>query len=224
MVFFISENYEYLRLIREGVCSQGVVTPSFLKLNQSVGDILMAWTDERVAVLKKMWGDGKTAAEIAKELAEGVTRNAVIGKAHRLKLSGRASPIQASKKTVKVAKEQTIAKPRAKAKAVDTLAKPKAAPKRALTSSGSPTKQDVEIIKNKGQRLPLSELNERMCRWPIGDPKSAEFGFCGEHSETGLSYCPEHGQIAYQTTTRSRKFKIDDFVNADKNVKKVASA
>jgi len=200
------------------------VNPSFLKLNQSVGDILMAWTDERVSVLKKMWGDGKTAAEIAKELGEGVTRNAVIGKAHRLKLSGRASPIQASKKTVKVAKEQSNAKPRVKAKAVETLEKPKPAPKRAVTSVNAPSKQDVEIIKNKGQRLPLSELSERMCRWPIGDPKSAEFGFCGAHSETGLPYCPEHGQIAYQTTSRSRKFKIDDFVDADKNVKKVASA
>jgi len=184
----------------------------------------MAWTDERVSVLKKMWGDGKTAAEIAKELGEGVTRNAVIGKAHRLKLSGRASPIQASKKTVKVAKEQSNAKPRVKAKAVETLEKPKPAPKRAVTSVNAPSKQDVEIIKNKGQRLPLSELSERMCRWPIGDPKSAEFGFCGAHSETGLPYCPEHGQIAYQTTSRSRKFKIDDFVDADKNVKKVASA
>lgn len=184
----------------------------------------MAWTDERVSVLKKMWGDGKTAAEIAKELGEGVTRNAVIGKAHRLKLSGRASPIQASKKTVKVAKEQVNAKPRAKVKAVEMAEKPKPAPKRTTSSVNSPSKQDVEIIKNKGQRLPLSELSERMCRWPIGDPKSDEFGFCGEHSEAGVSYCPEHGQIAYQTTTRSRNFKIDDFVNADKNVKKVASA
>lgn len=183
----------------------------------------MAWTDERVTVLKKMWGDGKTAAEIAKELGEGVTRNAVIGKAHRLKLSGRASPIQAAKKTVKAAKEQSNAKPRVKSKAVEAAVKPKVPLKRNVAAP-SVSKHDIEVIKNKGKRLPLSELTERMCRWPIGDPRNDDFGFCGASSETGLPYCPEHGQIAYQTTTRSRKFKIDDFVDADKNVKKVASA
>lgn len=183
----------------------------------------MAWTDERVAILKKMWGDGKTAAEIAKELGEGVTRNAVIGKAHRLKLSGRASPIQATKKTIKVAKEQSNAKPRVKAKVTEVAEKPKAAPKRA-PSVPSPSKQEVETIKNKGKRLPLSQLSERMCRWPIGDPNDADFGFCACKTEVGLPYCEEHGQIAYQTTSRSRNFKIDDFVDADKNVKKVASA
>lgn len=186
----------------------------------------MAWTDERVAILKKMWGDGKTAAEIAKELGEGVTRNAVIGKAHRLKLSGRASPIQATKKTVKVAKEQGNSKPRARAKVADTAdkLKPKPAPKRTTSSVSSPSKQEVEAIKNKGKRLPLSELTERMCRWPIGDPEDEDFGFCGCKTEVGLPYCQEHGQIAYQTTTRARNFKIDDFVDADKNVKKIASA
>jgi len=61
----------------------------------------MSWTDERVTVLKQLWGEGKTAAEIAKELGEGVTRNAVIGKAHRLKLSSRMSPIQQNVKKVK---------------------------------------------------------------------------------------------------------------------------
>lgn len=184
----------------------------------------MAWTDERVAILKKMWGDGKTAAEIAKELGEGVTRNAVIGKAHRLKLSGRASPIQATKKTVKVAKEQSNTKPRAKVKKADVVDKPKAAPVKRAPSVPSPSKQEVEAIKNKGKRLPLSQLTERMCRWPIGDPNDADFGFCGCKTEVGLSYCTEHTQIAYQTTSRARNFKIDDFVDADKNVKKVASA
>jgi len=65
----------------------------------------MSWSDDRVAVLRKLWGEGKTAAEIAKELGEGVTRNAVIGKAHRLKLSSRMSPIQQNTKKVKPATE-----------------------------------------------------------------------------------------------------------------------
>lgn len=191
----------------------------------------MAWTDERVAVLKKMWGEGKTAAEIAKELGDGVTRNAVIGKAHRLKLSGRTSPIQTPKKTsIKAAKEQGNSKARSavtssKAKpAVEVAEKPKAMPKRAPSVTSAQVKQEIEAIKNKGQRLPLAELTERMCRWPMGDPNDANFGFCGCRTEVGLPYCVEHGQIAYQTTTRSRNFRIDDFIDADKNVKKVASA
>tara|TARA_Y100000296_G_scaffold87509_1_gene136462 strand:+ start:21740 stop:22369 length:630 start_codon:yes stop_codon:yes gene_type:complete len=197
----------------------------FLSLNQSVGDILMAWTDERVAVLKKMWGEGKTAAEIAKELGEGVTRNAVIGKAHRLKLSGRASPIQTPKKTtIKAAKEQGNAKARVKAPKAEVTEKPKPVVKRAPSVSSAQAKLEIEAIKNKGKRLPLAELTERMCRWPIGDPNDADFGFCGCRTEVGLPYCVEHGQIAYQTTTRSRNFRIDDFVDADKNVKKIASA
>ena len=66
----------------------------------------MSWSDERVEVLKKLWGEGKTAAEIAKQLGEGVTRNAVIGKAHRLKLSSRVSPIQQNTKKKKVEKDK----------------------------------------------------------------------------------------------------------------------
>ena len=75
----------------------------------------MSWTEDRVSLLRKLWGDGHTAAEIAKELGEGVTRNAVIGKAHRLKLSGRVSPIQQNKKTAvkaadKVSSSRKVAK------------------------------------------------------------------------------------------------------------------
>src|SRR3982750_1273029 len=104
----------------------------------------MSWTDERVALLKKMWCEGKTAAEIAKELG-GVTRNAVIGKAHRLKLSNRVSPIQQNKKP---------------------------APKLAQPAV-SPEKKIQKIIEQDNHRkgIDLMELNPRMCRWPLGDPR-----------------------------------------------------
>lgn len=145
----------------------------------------MSWTDERVMLLKKLWGEGKTAAEIAKALG-GVTRNAVIGKAHRLKLSNRISPIQQNERREERALE---VKKAPKVKAV-------IAPKPANTAF-------------KG--LKLIELRERMCRWPSGDPKDEDFAFCGCQSVPGLPYCEDHAKIAYQVPSRSRVLKAEDF-------------
>lgn len=152
----------------------------------------MSWTDERVTLLKKLWGEGKTAAEIAKELG-GVTRNAVIGKAHRLKLSNRVSPIQQNKKPVAApapAKQQQNNKP---------------------SATATPTvkrKPRVEIpIDDDRERIPLTDLKAGQCRWPIGDPRDENFGFCGAPSISGLPYCLEHAQIAYQPATRNRIMK-----------------
>lgn len=145
----------------------------------------MSWTDERVVLLKKLWGEGKTAAEIAKALG-GVTRNAVIGKAHRLKLSNRISPIQQNER--KEDRVPEIKKP-LKAKAI-IMAKP------ANMSFKS---------------LKMIELKERMCRWPSGDPKDEDFSFCGCTSAPGLPYCEEHAKMAYQVAGRSRTLKAEDF-------------
>lgn len=160
----------------------------------------MSWTDERVSLLKQLWGEGKTAAEIAKVLGEGVTRNAVIGKAHRLKLSGRASPIQQNKKTKTTPQTQA----RDKASIQDNV---KSTPAKAPKSGG----------------VKMGDLKDRMCRWPIGDPRDKDFVFCGENAIPGLPYCEEHAKMAYQTTTRSRSLQIDELVATDKNIKKVAS-
>ena len=148
----------------------------------------MSWTDERVVLLKKLWGEGKTAAEIAKALG-GVTRNAVIGKAHRLKLSNRISPIQQNER-----KEDRV--PEIK-KAIKT--KPIIMAKPANMSFKS---------------LKMIELKERMCRWPSGDPKDEDFSFCGCTSEPGLPYCNEHAKMAYQVAGRSRTLKAEDFDDA----------
>lgn len=153
----------------------------------------MSWTDERVAILKKLWGEGKTAAEIAKELG-GVTRNAVIGKAHRLKLSSRVSPIQQNtKKVAKKVEEKPVVR---KIKAV----KPKPEP---------------VVSKPVGELYQLSELKERMCRWPEGDPRDDTFGFCGDKTVAGLPYCCEHAKVAYQAATRNRILKAEEFDNID---------
>ncbi|MEM6780467.1 MAG: GcrA family cell cycle regulator [Pseudomonadota bacterium] len=141
----------------------------------------MSWTEERVDLLKQLWGEGKTAAEIAKALGEGVTRNAVIGKAHRLKLSSRVSPIQQNPK-----------KPKAEA--------PKAK-----------KPQPVRKTDFKGKGIPLAQLEAGMCRWPNGDPKDENFNFCGCPAVPGLPYCEEHAKIAYQSSSRARTLKASDF-------------
>ena len=146
----------------------------------------MNWTDERVALIKKLWGDGKTAAEIAKELG-GVTRNAVIGKAHRLKLSNRTSPIQPVKKIKIQAHNQNTP-----------------------TEKRPPRKFVESALQVKGG-VPLTELAAGQCRWPQGDPREAEFGFCGGPGVPGLPYCPEHAKIAYQAASRSRVLQAEDF-------------
>ena len=160
----------------------------------------MSWTDERVALLKKLWGEGKTAAEIAKELG-GVTRNAVIGKAHRLKLSNRLSPIQQNNKkpVVKVVED----KPQPRKVANDTA---------------------VFDMKIKG--VQLYEVKDKMCRWPIGDPKEADFRFCGCSSIAGLPYCGEHAKVAYQAATRNRILQAEDFEEkqSEEDIKEAASA
>jgi GcrA cell cycle regulator len=143
----------------------------------------MSWTDDRVALLKKMWSEGKTAAEIAKELG-GVTRNAVIGKAHRLKLSNRVSPIQQNNK-----------KPAPVIKAAPQLAERKI--------FKAPAQDN-----RKG--IPLVDLKASECRWPLGDPRDAHFGFCGHRQIAGLPYCAEHAKVAYQAATRNRILKAEE--------------
>lgn len=145
----------------------------------------MSWTDERVALLKKLWGDGRTAAEIARALGSGFTRNAVIGKAHRLKLSSRLSPISSSMPKSKPANTQRHHVPRAK------------------TPPPPPVKIDVKGIK-------LIDLKERMCRWPLGDPQDPDFKFCGCNTVPGLPYCADHARMAYQVNKRSRLFNPDE--------------
>ena len=155
----------------------------------------MSWTEDRVALLKKLWGEGKTAAEIAGTLG-GVTRNAVIGKAHRLKLSNRMSPIQQHKKTKAPVAANNSAPPAAPV-----------APKRRR-------KKDIDIPRGKG--LSLIDLTPSMCRWPSGDPQEEDFGFCAETCAPSMPYCEEHARIAYQAARSNRVLKAEDFEDKGK--------
>lgn len=182
----------------------------------------MSWTDDRIATLKKMWKDGKSAAEIAKALGKGVTRNAVIGKAHRMGLSGRPSPIKKSgakktKKETTTTTKKSATKAKSTASSTTTAAKtkktaakaPVAAPKRSKTApavdaDGLLPHQIKEDLPP-GGGVSLLELTEKMCKWPIGDPKEPDFVFCGQPSPPGMTYCPAHSAAAYQSSRRSQQ-------------------
>lgn len=175
---------------------------------------LMSWTDERVSLLKKLWGEGHTAAEIAKQLG-GVTRNAVIGKAHRLKLSNRVSPIQQNKKPANKNVERKIVK---KASVVSASA---SFHNHDNVSSVKSPDDDASVAKDgdNEELYSLMELKPRMCRWPCGDPKHEGFGFCGDPAMPGLPYCEKHAKLAYQASTRNRIFSADKEAKEAKEIK-----
>ena len=146
----------------------------------------MGWTDERVETLKKLWLDGLSASQIAKQLG-GVTRNAVIGKVHRLGLSGRATPSQPQRPIFKA--------PRAPRPAVAAVP----APRRAIEPAAMPAQVPAPAYfsEEPGTATVLT-LGAHMCKWPIGDPSSDGFTFCGRRSEREGPYCTEHARVAYQ--------------------------
>jgi len=152
----------------------------------------MSWTDERVETLKKLWAEGHSASRIAAELG-GITRNAVIGKVHRLGLSGRAkSPSSAAPRPRKpraAAHMLRISRPSIRGNT--TLA-------HAFELDMEPEAHPIDTVIPIGQRRSLLELTEDTCRWPIGDPGSADFYFCGGPAVTSLPYCAYHSRVAYQ--------------------------
>lgn len=175
----------------------------------------MSWTDERIALLKKMWKEGKSAADIAKTLGKGVTRNAVIGKAHRMGLSNRPSPIK--KPEAPLSREPVKKEPVRKELPVKAR-EVKPAPKKLVPPvvvSGvknnplargeivEPRKMEKEAIPP-GGGVALIDLTERMCKWPIGDPREDDFTFCGRGIRAGTPYCHDHAAMAYQSSSRGR--------------------
>ncbi len=184
----------------------------------------MSWTDERVELLKKMWGDGQSASQIAKELG-GVTRNAVIGKVHRLGLSNRTSG------AAPAAKSESRPKETPKAESKPAAPKPAAAPKpepaaeskpisparRQIIPAGQPLPPQpsaneispealakVSEIEKKAKKLSLMELTERTCKWPVGDPATDNFWFCGLPVQQGKPYCEAHVGVAFQPMSSRR--------------------
>ncbi len=168
-------------------------------------DAGMTWTDERVELLKKLWGDGLSASQIAAELG-GVTRNAVIGKVHRLGLSGRG---KANAPTAQKPRKSSTRPPSAPATIEPAPFGGDAfpAPVLAVQPEAEPEPSHVqdEIAIPLSQRVTIMELREYMCRWPLGDPTTSEFRFCGARSITGLPYCAHHASVAYQPAADRRR-------------------
>ncbi len=150
----------------------------------------MGWTEERVEVLKKLWLDGFSASQIAKQLGDGLTRNAVIGKVHRLGLSGRAAPSQPQRPAFKASRPARPA-PQVQPAAVRR-------PEPAVVTAPQPPA--VFACEETGSATVLT-LGSHMCKWPIGDPSSDSFSFCGRASSEG-PYCVQHARVAYQAQPR----------------------
>ena len=197
----------------------------------------MAWTDQRIEQLRTLWEKGLTASQIADELG-GVSRNAVIGKAHRLGLKSRPSPVKASETEKKAAPKKVAAKPAAapvKPRVAAPIAAPRSEAAPAAAAPAAPTgtqqssmprivsigpggfmrqgpgDQQAPIPPAPPRRLvpakpspeiadktSLLDLNDRVCRWPMGHPGEADFHFCGEAVNPGFPYCVEHCGRAYQ--------------------------
>ena len=201
----------------------------------------MSWTDERIETLKKMWDSGLTATQIAEELG-GVSRNAVIGKAHRLGLPARPSPVKPNEAKAAAAKPQPAAPKPAPAPAAAAEPAPQPAPVRSAATStptatgelapAAPRPADAPVLRSVGpggflrqnpgeQSAPITpapprrlvpakpseaiagktsllDLNDRICKWPLGHPGEPDFHFCGEKVNPGFPYCVAHCGHAYQ--------------------------
>jgi GcrA cell cycle regulator len=175
----------------------------------------MNWNDERVELLKKLWSEGLSASQIAASLG-GVSRNAVIGKVHRLKLSSRGRATAAPARPKKAPKSTVSA-----SAAVKSAARA-GTPTRSMPASIGATALQVQfdaepvaqtylrpvqdnVVVPISRRLRLVELTERTCKWPNGDPLSEDFSFCGtDAAETG-PYCKYHAKLAFQPAADRRR-------------------
>lgn len=172
------------------------------------------WTDDRVEKLKKLWSEGLSASQIAAQLG-GVSRNAVIGKVHRLSLPGRAKAGGAtSARSQKRAPVQQSNRPSnfAPRTVTRTISRPVGATM--LKEEVSVDVEEVMEISPRNdvvvpifKRMPLVKLTERTCKWPIGDPLKEDFCFCGNDSPDSSPYCNYHQKLAYQPSAERRRMR-----------------
>jgi len=191
----------------------------------------MSWTDERIETLRKLWLAGSSASQIAKQLSNGMTRNAVIGKVHRLGLSGRVKPLPDCKEILAEAKAPAVKFPNCSQHILmprqpqpqqerSIASRPQMAPVshgntalaydelEVIETGRAPCVQIAldDVVIPISQRVTIMELHESMCRWPLGDPAMQEFRFCGTRiAGREGSYCAHHARIAYQPHHERRR-------------------
>jgi len=160
------------------------------------------WPDERVEILKQLWIDGLSASQIAAKLGDGITRNAVIGKVHRLGLSGRGSPTRVARPRTRRPRQPSVPKRMPTDGNAALKAKPSASPARDL----EPALQPIRLVDiPEGERIGILSLTDKTCRWPLGDPGSDEFCFCGKNPQEGTPYCDYHASVAYHPSNERRR-------------------
>jgi len=163
----------------------------------------MGWTDERVELLKKLWAEGLSASQIAGRLG-GVTRNAVIGKVHRLGLSGRATSSRSS--SPRPRRTHVPRQHRTTSLLFGTRGNVALKPQFEAEEEPLPATLE-ELVIPLAERASILTLKEPMCRWPIGDPGEADFHFCGRKKHGSLPYCEHHARMAYQPVQLRRREK-----------------
>lgn len=163
------------------------------------------WTVERTELLKTRWAEGASCGTIARELG-GITRNSVVGKVHRLGLSGhvRDKPATAPKPR-KPRKPYLAQAPIPKGKVIGRIARGGTSPREIIVYEAESEPEIVECIIPLGQRCTLLQLNDSKCRWPIGDVGSESFFFCGGGPVEGLPYCSAHSRCAFQPASGRRR-------------------
>jgi GcrA cell cycle regulator len=183
----------------------------------------MGWTDERVELLTRLWGDGLSASQIASQLG-GITRNAVIGKVHRLKLetrvkasSGEILVVPADEGIVVEAAEADTAKVLQMQTGLRSIVRGGGVHGATAFKLEETTEKVVDVVSDvpraSGEVVPITrnltlvQLTERTCKWPLGDPLSPDFRFCGNHSDESSPYCAHHARIAFQPVSERRRLR-----------------
>ena len=164
----------------------------------------MCWDSNRTELLRKLWQDGISASRIAGQLGAGITRNAVIGKVHRLGLLGRAKPaVSAEKPPPKSAPSAPPTHQRQKVVALrgDTVMLREVVIHEDYETAVRPECVVIPI----SERVTMDELRDNMCRWPLGDPLHPEFRYCGTKCDPVDPYCSPHGRMAYQQAPERRR-------------------
>jgi GcrA cell cycle regulator len=164
--------------------------------------MVMAWTEERVESLKKLWAEGLSASQIAVRLGE-VSRNAVIGKVHRLGLAGRATTSRV--KTVRPRKAVARTKRPRSLRFAGLGGSREGFLHPALQPIGEQTRHYEELVIPLEERKTIQTLEKSSCRWPIGDPQHEDFHFCGKGRLSGLPYCEFHARRAFQPVQQRRR-------------------
>ena len=179
----------------------------------------MNWTDERVELLRRLWSEGLSASQIAAQIG-GVSRNAVIGKVHRLKLSGRGKQTAAQPRVKKPVQASQSARPAVSGRTPSSGGSSRiSSHTHAIGATALKADYQVQAIAARvleftpalvppvSKALKLVELSERTCKWPIGDPLAVDFNFCGNDSGDAGPYCQFHAKMAYQPASDRRRVR-----------------